>query len=278
MSALRAARELGYVLCISSGRPLCLISRKILDMGVMDYAVTANGAAVVRLLDGQVVSSHPMSQDAAIDCYELLRPLDAAWNAFFGGQAYFEWRGASYMLTGRTGARARALRQGTARGPLGVVAHVSRRGVRFLWRLVSNPRHHQVRSLRPHLNRATHGVEKLGCTILDAGACERAVRLLAEDGRYEVVRMGPSELEITARGVTKGSGARELMRSLGVAPDEATAFGDGGNDLPIARTVGRFVAMGNADPDVKAAATEVCPPVTEDGVAVWIEEHLLRSV
>jgi hydroxymethylpyrimidine pyrophosphatase-like HAD family hydrolase len=33
--------------------------------------------------------------------------------------------------------------------------------------------------------------------------------------------------------------------------------------------------MGNADDEVKAAATDVCAPVSEDGVAVWIEKNLL---
>ena len=86
--------------------------------------------------------------------------------------------------------------------------------------------------------------------------------------------MSEQELEITARGVTKGTGATALMRAVGIERDRSVAFGDGGNDLPLASAVGRFVAMGNADEDVKEAAFEVCPPISEDGVAVWIENML----
>jgi hydroxymethylpyrimidine pyrophosphatase-like HAD family hydrolase len=35
--------------------------------------------------------------------------------------------------------------------------------------------------------------------------------------------------------------------------------------------------MRNADDEVKAAADDVCPPVDEDGVAVWIEQHLFKA-
>ena len=89
--------------------------------------------------------------------------------------------------------------------------------------------------------------------------------------------MGRTELEITARGVTKGTGAQALMEHLGLSPCDSVAFGDGGNDLPLAAVVGRFVAMGNADDEVKAQADDVCPSVADDGVAVWIENNLLSE-
>lgn len=48
---------------------------------------------------------------------------------------------------------------------------------------------------------------------------------------------------------------------------DAYAFGDSRNDWEMLKTVGFGVAMGNADPALKAQADYVCPPVTEDGLA-----------
>ena len=73
------------------------------------------------------------------------------------------------------------------------------------------------------------------------------------------------------------AGAKELMRYLGIAAEDTVAFGDGGNDLPLAEAAGTFVAVANGDASVKARATYVCPPITEDGVAVWIEDRLAAS-
>ena len=275
LNALCEAREAGFVLSISSGRPLCLVSKPILNSGVMQYAICANGACVIRLSDGKVLHKSCLSRDDAICCYEMLSPYKPAWNAFMSNRAYFEWKGASYMLTGRTGAVARACR-GTSQGEgrLRRLVRLGWRGIRFFGRMVASGGNRQVASILPHVRKAEGGIYKMGCSILDAVACADAEEFLRTDGRYEVVRMGDTELEITARGVTKGTGAQTLMEDLGIDRAHSVAFGDGGNDLPLVGSVGRFVAMGNADPEVKEAAFEVCPPVSEDGVAVWIRSML----
>lgn len=242
----------------------------------MDYAVCSNGAMVLRLHDGACLYSHTMTKGDALDCMELLAPFKPAWNGFFNNNAYFEWKGASYMLTGRAGAVARAnVRNKGTMSPLRRAAWLVRKGVRYVLRMATNKSLKQVRSLRPHIARSKGGIQKIGCTITHRASCERAAALLEADGRFEVVRMGATELEITARGVSKGSGVAALQKALGISPELSVAFGDGGNDLPLVDVVGTFVAMGNADDEVKRAASDVCPSVMDDGVAVWIESRLL---
>lgn len=274
LQALAAAREAGYVLCIASGRALCLVDGAILRSGVMDYGVCSNGATVTSLHDKTTLFHRALSQSEAMACHAMLSSFKPAWNAFIGEAAYFEWKGASYMLTGRTGAVARARKNARGRGVRAAISF-ARKGMRFALRLLRGGGHRQVRSIVPCLTKAKDGVDKMGCTIIDERACARAAELLEADGRFEVVRMGTTELEVTAKGVTKGDGASRLMEMLGIAPECSFAFGDSGNDLPLAHAVGCFVAMGNADDDVKEAADDVCPSVLDDGVAVWIESHLL---
>ncbi|MDO4797520.1 MAG: Cof-type HAD-IIB family hydrolase [Coriobacteriales bacterium] len=278
LKALAAARDAGYILSIASGRPLCIVNKSILESGVMDYGVCANGAMVTRLRDGSILLSQPLACADAMDCHAMLGPFKPAWNAFIGTHAYFEWKGASYMLTGRNGAIARATRQqGSAKGGLRAMLRLVRKGVRYVWGMATHKSNRQVLSILPHLRAARDGVHKMGCTIPNAQRCAQAYELLAADGRFEVVRMGTTELEVTARGVSKGSGARWLMEHVGVDPQDAVAFGDGGNDLPLAEVCGRFVAMGNADEEVKEAASEVCGSVAQDGVALWIENRLAQD-
>lgn len=276
LDALSLAHSAGYALSIASGRPLCSINKQLLDTGVMDFAVCANGAAVVRLSDRKDLRRKVMSREDALCCMDLLAQFDPAWNGFFDNKAFFEWKGTSYMLTGRVGAIARVRRYAPgSRGTLRRVVWLAKRGVRYVMRMATNRSHKQVPKLRPHVARAKRGVQKIGCTIASPESCLKAQKVLMDDGRFEVVRMGATELEITARGVTKGTGAAFLMETLGIDPARTVAFGDGGNDLPLASAVGTFVAMENADSEVKAAADEVCPSVVDDGVAVWIRKRLL---
>lgn len=69
----------------------------------------------------------------------------------------------------------------------------------------------------------------------------------------------------------KDAGIRAVLDWTGIAPEEAMAFGDGGNDLTMFSCVGIGVAMGNADDTVKDAADYVTAHVDEDGITAALK-------
>jgi len=73
-------------------------------------------------------------------------------------------------------------------------------------------------------------------------------------------------LDLAPDGVSKASALELVRERLGVAADETVAVGDGRNDLEMFGWAARAVAMGNAVPEVKAAADEVTGDVAEDGL------------
>ncbi|TNM64305.1 HAD family phosphatase [Streptomyces sp. NP160] len=78
---------------------------------------------------------------------------------------------------------------------------------------------------------------------------------------------GVPVLNATAPGVTKGSALRWWARSSGTPLQRVVAVGDGQNDLSLLGAVGTGVAMGQAEPAVRAAAHLVSGPVERDGAA-----------
>ena len=91
-------------------------------------------------------------------------------------------------------------------------------------------------------------------------------------GEIEVTRSGIEGLiEISAVGVSKGGVIAGLAEQWGLDASDAIAFGDMPNDLEMFRWAGRSVAMGNAEPEVKLAATEVGADHNEDAVAQILE-------
>ncbi|KHD86775.1 Cof-type HAD-IIB family hydrolase [Heyndrickxia ginsengihumi] len=66
---------------------------------------------------------------------------------------------------------------------------------------------------------------------------------------------------------TKAVGIQKVLGILGIAPEEAVAFGDGLNDVEMLSSVGMGVAMGNARPEVKSCAQMVTLSVDDDGVS-----------
>ena len=76
-----------------------------------------------------------------------------------------------------------------------------------------------------------------------------------------------SSLECSANGVDKGSGLLLLSDKLGIPPERIIALGDADNDLPMFRTTGLGVAMGNAEEHVKTAADRVVSDLDHGGCA-----------
>jgi hydroxymethylpyrimidine pyrophosphatase-like HAD family hydrolase len=62
-----------------------------------------------------------------------------------------------------------------------------------------------------------------------------------------------------------------LLEFFGLKPEEAIAFGDGGNDIPMIKAAGIGVAMGNATDIVKAEADYVADTVDNHGVISTLE-------
>jgi hydroxymethylpyrimidine pyrophosphatase-like HAD family hydrolase len=81
--------------------------------------------------------------------------------------------------------------------------------------------------------------------------------------------------EIAPVGVTKWSGVEPLARAWGIAADEICAVGDDVNDLPMIRAAGIGIAMGNARPEVRAAADLVVG--TNDGTGIADVADLVLS-
>jgi hydroxymethylpyrimidine pyrophosphatase-like HAD family hydrolase len=77
--------------------------------------------------------------------------------------------------------------------------------------------------------------------------------------------------EITPAGVSKWLGVKRLAESWGIEEAEICAVGDDVNDIPMIRAAGLGVAMGNALPEVKAAADRVAPTHDENGLVRVVE-------
>jgi hypothetical protein len=121
----------------------------------------------------------------------------------------------------------------------------------------------------------TFPVPKLLC-VHDPAEVERTypdIRAAFPDVEFTISK--PYFLEAQPAGVSKGAALKRLAGMIGLTPERTLVFGDSLNDVSMMAYAVHSVAMGNARDDVKAAARYICQTNAEDGVARFIQEHVL---
>lgn len=83
-------------------------------------------------------------------------------------------------------------------------------------------------------------------------------------------------LEVFDPAVSKWQGVLHVARKHGILAHQIVAIGDDVNDLPMIRSAGLGVAMGNAKPEVRAAAKRIIGTNREEGLATFLEELLAQ--
>ncbi len=108
------------------------------------------------------------------------------------------------------------------------------------------------------------------------GLLNDAAEVLAKCPSLHSIYAGIQYVDITARGVDKGSALRIFAGQAGMAPAEIAAIGDQPIDLPMFEYAGLAIAMGNAPAAVQQAANWVAPSNDEDGLA-WSLTRILAQ-
>jgi Cof subfamily protein (haloacid dehalogenase superfamily) len=243
--AVLTAVDSGARFVLATGRPPRWISPVVDALGFAPMAVCANGAVIYDSATDRVVSARTLPVDTLTELAELAaRVLPGAG-----------------LAVERIGERA----HDTA-----TPQFISSPGYEHAW---LNPDNTEV-SIDDLLS-----APAIKLLIRQAGArsSDMAVALAKHVGIEGDITYSTDNglVEIVPLGTSKATGVEELARPLGIGSDEVVAFGDMPNDIPMLLWAGLGVAMGNAHPEVLAAADEVTAPNSDDGVARVLERWWL---
>ncbi|MEU8461858.1 Cof-type HAD-IIB family hydrolase [Streptomyces sp. NPDC029003] len=244
VAALAAAEEAGIEVFFVTGRParwMDVVSDHVHGHGL---AICANGAAVVDLHAGrEFVEVRALPRATALTVVETLRKAAP---------------GTSFAVERTTGIHYEPAYPPFFQDPGATVATAEKL-------LQEEPE-----DTAPVLKLLAHHPELTPDEFL-------ALARSAAGAYASITRSSPTALlEISGLGVSKASTLERCCAERGIAPAEVVAFGDMPNDIEMLRWAGTSYAMGNAHPDVIAAASGRTVANNEDGVAVVIE-HILAD-
>ena len=101
----------------------------------------------------------------------------------------------------------------------------------------------------------------------------------ASKGELSIIQTGSAEtwgVEIYVANISKQLGVESVAKRLNLSRTELMAIGDHINDIEMLQWAGIGVAMGNAQPEVRAVADWITSDVESDGVAHAIERCVLN--
>ncbi|MDO4483135.1 MAG: Cof-type HAD-IIB family hydrolase [Clostridia bacterium] len=111
------------------------------------------------------------------------------------------------------------------------------------------------------------GINKILVICREEHSEEMWHRLAETFPELDIVRSGRLNIEVMPKGITKGTGAAAFCRLRGLDLENAWAFGDQYNDLPMLRAVGHGYLMDSAPDALKDGSLPMAPHNNDNGLA-----------
>lgn len=246
---LERAIASGVIVLPATGRPLKGIPKELMEFPGIDYALTANGARIVRAKTGEVLEERLVSYETALEILKVFGKYDALLEIYYDGRGYVEEE------------KLERLAEFVGKAPMANYIRSTRTSVP------------DVRKLFEEKQLPTDKVQAIFTNLEDKKQAWQ--ELLEKVPDIEITGALVNNIEVNAKGVNKGTGLLKLGELLGINREEIMACGDGANDAEMVREAGLGVAMENAVEEVKAAADVLTCSNDEDGVARAIEKYVL---
>lgn len=248
LAALKEALGRGVAVAPATGRPAAGLPAPLLALPGLRYALTSNGARVWDLAQNAPVAEFLIQKPQAEAALRVLEQYDCVTDLFIEGRRI--------SIASQLAKLERIM-------PPAMLAYM--RATRT-----------EVEDIYGYLAASSALPEKVSVVFAQNAQRAEAWQRLEGLGLGLVLSSSlDKNLEINAPGVTKGSGLLALARHLGLTSRQLMACGDSGNDLAMLKAAGLSVAMGNAEPEIKAAALFETASNEEDGVAKAIERFVL---
>lgn len=247
IAALRRAREWGIKLALASGRTWSILEDAAEQLGGLDYAILANGAAIRDVESGEHIYENGFPNPQAKALIRALEGEEVVFEVYCHGKNYIRPQDVDHL-------------EDALLSPQFAKVYLQR-GVR----------------LAEDLTEALEGrpMEKINLFYAPPEKRERLRELARATGPVEISQALERNMEFNYGGVSKGAALQALAERLGLAPEEVMAFGDAGNDLTMLQWAGWSFAMANAMEEARAAAKYQTASNHEAGVGQAVEKYIL---
>ena len=245
--ALKAFREEGGIVFLCSGRPTGMTLPYVYEISSEVYS--SNNGAYIGTKDGKEIFSMPIGKKTLHDIYDYVTEGGFRFSFLCAGGLY------------------------SNRGDFSVFATQNEIAMELA-------RKHRLPEIwiRSFSKEDIDGLPDIYKAVIFKKGNEEdggLLKYLYENEDISVTFSRSFMIDISRRGINKGSTLERCMDYLNIRKERVCAIGDYYNDVEMFERAGMSVAMGNSPEEVKRKATYTVSSCDEDGVAEAIEKYLL---
>jgi Cof subfamily protein (haloacid dehalogenase superfamily) len=238
----------GIPLVVATGRNLPLISDDVLSLPALNYLILSGGASIYSLHEKKEIYSRTISSQNVISLLQSLINYSYSVRLLYKDLTVVNKSGFNNYFLHFLKKKMPQAKFVVTEDPI-----VYLRGS-----------HEQVSKVDIHLSRKKDLKESSNLLFLAKG--------------FNCLQVGEKDFELTSYATDKSIALNNLCDKLQVTLENVLAFGDSGNDAPLANSPLYFIATSDADGKIKKLAKEVTSSSASSGVGKSIYRILKEGL
>ncbi len=266
--ALLAAKERGTEVVLASGRPISSTESLAVELGVDNYLISGNGAAVYDIKEQKVIYDRFLTKEQVMKIAKLCEDNSFFYNVYTEDEVIASSLNYNVLFYHKENVKKIEEKRTHINVVQNIMEYIEQSGKdKFLKITVCDESQFIFNSIMKRLK------EIDGIDVLETAYMSRKK---IKDGTDDV-DIHYFYTEITNKNVNKWSAIEFLLEKLNIKREEVISIGDNLNDKEMIENAGLGVVMGNSNPIMKELADEIVADNNSEGVLEAVNRFVLNS-
>ena len=267
--ALKKAKSEGVEIILASGRPISSTESLATELGVDNYLISGNGAAVYDIKAQKIVYDRFLTKEQVLEIADICEQNSFFYNVYTEDEVIASSLNYNVLFYHKENAKKVEEKRTHINVVQNIREYVKQSGKeRFLKITVCDESKFIFNSIMRILK------EVDGIDVLDV---EYMSRKKIKSGTDDV-DIQYFYTEITNKNVNKWNAIEFLLKKLKIKKEEVVAIGDNVNDKEMILESGLGVVMGNSNPKMKEIADVVVSDNNSEGVLEAFEKYIIKPL
>lgn len=264
--ALKLAKEQGTEIVLASGRPISSTESLAVELGVDNYLISGNGAAVYDIQNQKIIYDRFLSKEQVLYIAKMCEENSFFYNVYTEDEVIASSLNYNVLFYHKENVKKIEEKRTHINVVQNIAEYIEQSGKeKFLKITVCDESQFIFNSIMKRL-KAIQGIDVLEVAYMS--------RKKIKDGT-EDVDIQYYYTEITNENVNKWSAIEFLLNKLNINKEEVIAIGDNVNDKEMIEEAGLGVVMGNSNPKMKEIADKIVADNNSEGVLEAIKNYVL---